>query len=187
MQHFLTTSTLCLVFTLISGCASLHPNHHLLGKSGEACPGKIQAPADGLTEINDEALLQNAEDVHGYGKLSAGKVFAVQKPLTVYRVWDSSRPYSVTGQWWSFDAPKGSRDSYRAAEDICQEWSALDRVSTCTLKVGAHIVVGPGQSVGCQNGLYYPPSPVNQVYVPNDGKNNQLFVDCPNPGVAWPQ
>ena len=186
MQHIHTTRSLYLVFALISGCASLQSNPPLTGKSGELCPGQIQAPSDGLMEINDDALLQSAEDINGYGKLCAGKVFAVQKPLTVYRVWDSSRPYSVTGQWWSFDAPKGSRDSYRAAEDICQEWSALDRMSTCTLKVGTHIVVGPGQSVGCQNGLSYQASPVNQVYVPNDGKNNQLFVDCPNPGVVWP-
>ncbi len=182
------TSFPCLIFFLLAGCAnfSQHPGDQLFGVDGIACVGNIMTLPAGLSEVTDTGLLSAAEGEFGKGKLCAGKVFEVQNPVNVYRVWDSTRPYSVFGSWWSLSYPEENRDSYRKQEDICPEWSALDRVTTCTLKIGTHIVIGPGQSVVCEHGII-PQSEVNQVYVPNDSQNNKIFVDNCNTGIEWPQ
>lgn len=142
-------------------------------------------PPEGLVEVTDNTLLTSAIDVPGKGKLCKGKVFVAEKEVTVYRVWDASKSYTLYGGWWSFSRPTGPRDQYQAANDICPEWSALDKMSTCTIKVGAHVAVGPGQSAQCNAGLL-PASAINQVYIPNDSRNNVLYVENCNAGVEWP-
>jgi len=142
-------------------------------------------PPPGLVEAKDEALLAKTLGASGEGKLCAGKVFKVTYPLTVYRVWDNSKSYTAFGSWWSLSPPQGPRDAYREANDICPSWSALDRMSVCTLKIGAIIVIGPGQSADC-GGTTYAKSAVNQVYMQNDAKNSQIFVEnCIN-SDKWP-
>jgi len=61
----------------------------------------------------------------------------------------------------------------------------LNSASSCTIKVGGKIVLGPGQSAQCAGDIL-PPSAVNQVYIPNDSKNNVLFVEHCGDGSPWP-
>jgi hypothetical protein len=51
------------------------------------------------------------------------------------------------GQWWAFDAPSGPVDGYRRDYEVCVAWNDLTWVATCTLKAGAVVAIGPGQSV----------------------------------------
>lgn len=152
---------------------------------GPACTGTIEAHA-GLAAVDDPELLASAIAKDGEGKLCMGAVYEVTEPVTVYRVWTAAKPYTQIGGWWSFDAPQGPADAYRAANAICPEWSALDMVSRCTVKVGAHLVVGPGQSATCEGGVAYGQSPVNQVFIANDTRIDQVFVEDCTPGEAWP-
>jgi hypothetical protein len=164
---------------------STHIKSDVIGKDGIACAGAIMEPPPGLEEVKNEALLAGSLGASGEGKLCSGKVFKVTYPLTVYRVWDNSKSYTAYGSWWSFSPPQGPRDSYREENDICPSWSALDRMSACTLKIGALIVIGPGQSADC-TGTSYPKSSVNQVFMPNNSRNGQIFVDnCIN-SEHWP-
>lgn len=103
------------------------------------------------------------------GGLCKGGIYKVKTPLDVYRVWDSSKPWSQFGNWWSFKAPSLTRQAYRINNAICPSWSQLDRVVKCTLKNETEVVVGVGQSVQCskQDGdIYYPPSPETQIFIP---------------------
>jgi hypothetical protein len=177
-----------LAFAFIAGCANISPiqENFIAGIDGKACIGTVMTPPLGLVETDDAELLKTAQGESGQGKLCVGKVFVAEQPVTVYRVWDRSRSYTAYGSWWSLSDPQGPRDSYQKEEDICPEWSALDRMSACSLKVGAKVVIGPGQSVNCNNDLSYPPSAVNQVYIPNDSRNNKVFVENCSAGAEWP-
>ena len=152
-----------------------------------ACPGKIEAQ-DGLTAVSDDALYKQALGEPTKGSLCTGQVFEAQKPVKVYRVWNKAKGYTKLGRWWSFSAPRGPIEAYRTQNAICPEWSDLDMVSECTLKVGARVVVGPGQSANCKAGSF-PVSPTNQVFIPNETKdpaNQKVFVEACSEGAPWP-
>jgi hypothetical protein len=156
-------------------------------KAPAACPGAIEVPA-GLKPARDSALYKQAVDEPGAGGLCTAQVFEVTQPVAVYRVWNKAKDYTLLGRWWSFAKPVGPVEAYRKDNAICPEWSQLDVVSTCTLKVGAKIVVGPGQSAGCKDGTY-PASATNQVFVPNETKDpakQVVWVEGCSAGVAWP-
>jgi hypothetical protein len=138
-----------------------------------------------LTEVDDPDLLRSAVGAPGRGGLCSGKVFVAVAPVPLYRVWEGAGPDSALGRWWTLTEPEGPRDAYRAANAICREWSALDRVSRCVLKTGARVVIGPGQSAQCNAGLLAQ-SAVNQVYVPNDSRKGLLWVEQCTPGTPWP-
>lgn len=141
------------------------------------CVGSVRRPPAGLREVADPALLAQGIGGPGEGRICTGKVFEARAPgVVVWRVWNSARPYTEKGAWWTFDRPQGPRARYQAAYAICPEWSALDRVVRCTLKQGARVVVGPGQSARCA-ARTFPASPVNQVFVPNDGAAGKLLVE----------
>jgi hypothetical protein len=159
--------------------------NHAVGLDGIACVGDVMEPPAGLVEAEDKALLAVTLGASGKGRLCAGKVYQVDSPLTVYRVWDSSRSYSADGQWWSFSPPSASRQSYREENVICPTWSALDRMSVCTLKKGTLIVIGPGQSADCPE-RRYAQSATNQVYVPNDSLQKKIVVENCTVTVSWP-
>ncbi|WP_051229239.1 hypothetical protein [Paludibacterium yongneupense] len=167
---------------VLAACAQLAP------AGGAACAGHVVVPY-GMAEVSNADLLQQAVQAPGKGGLCEGKVLRVQQPLTVYRVWDSASRSSQYGRWWSFAPPAGPVAAYRAENAICPGWSALNTVKQCRLKVGAEIVVGPGQSAQCGGAASYPASPVNQVFIPNDTRdpaNIKLGVaDCLD-DVAWP-
>lgn len=175
-----------ITFSLV-GCVGLATvgGDALTGVDGILCVGEIKPPPKGFVESDDEGLLKSALGASGEGKLCVGKVFLAKQPVTVYRVWNSDKSYTVYGGWWSFNQPKGPKKKYREENEICPSWSALDRMSSCTIKVGTKIVVGPGQSAQCKT-FTYPKSAVNQVYVPNNARNNVILVENCTEGVTWP-
>lgn len=153
---------------------------------GKPCTGLVMSPPRGMREVQDPALQRQSQDATGKGKLCIAKVFEAVSPVTVYRVWNSTKAYTEFGSWWSFSVPKGPEAAYRDANAICPEWSDLDRLSVCKIKVGARVAVGPGQSADCAT-VKYAKNRTNQVFIPNDGRANKIYVtDCKKLG-NWPQ
>lgn len=185
MQWMLIAAAAAVSF---AGCTGLPPQQQGAGGQQGQCVGAIEPPY-GLTPVSDPALLAATIQPPGKGGLCMGQVYQVVQPLAVYRVWDAAKPWSELGKWWSFAPPAGPRDAYRVKNEICPSWSALDQVTQCRLKVGAEIVIGPGQSAACdqKDDVNYPPSAEIQVYVPNDNSNpgKELVFDCVAK-AAWP-
>ncbi|WPB59296.1 hypothetical protein [Xylophilus sp. GOD-11R] len=157
-----------------------------MAAASQDCVGDIEEPPIGMVAASDESLLTEAIGLPGNGALCKGRVFVVDKPVRVFRVWDGSKPHTQHGRWWSFFPPLGPREKYARDNDICPEWSPLDTVSSCMLKPGARVVMGPGQGAQCADRVL-PPSSVNQVYIPNDGRQQILFVDHCGDGSPWPE
>lgn len=161
----------------------------LLGYSslaGAACVGAVLQPPEGLKAVADDQLLASAIGEVGEGKLCEGRVYEVTTPgVRVFRVWTAAKDYTAYGRWWSFDIPQGPKRKYRKANVICPSWSELDRMSSCDVKVGTRVVVGPGQSATCKRKTL-PQSAVNQVYIPNDSRNDQIHVENCTDGEDWP-
>lgn len=187
MHVSIKISQLLLAFFLFAGNSAAIFAQEPAPAAANTCVGTVAAVPGGLRPIDDDALLQAAAGAPGMGKLCSGKVFVAEQPVTVYRVWDRAKAYTAYGSWWSFSQPQGPRERYRREEDICPEWSPLDVMSSCTLKIGTRIVVGPGQSVNCANQLNFPPSAENQVYIPNDSRNNKIYVENCTAGADWPE
>ncbi|OWY37792.1 hypothetical protein CEK28_15340 [Xenophilus sp. AP218F] len=162
--------------SILAGCVSLSPDKN--PSLADGCVGAVLPPPAGMRETTDEALLSAAVAAPGKGGLCLGKVFQqTAGAVMVYRVWDASKPASRLGRWWSFSAPAGSVEEYRRANAICPAWSQLNAVERCVLVKGAKVAAGPGQSATCSDALAYPPSAVNQVYVPN-AQDATWVEDC---------
>jgi hypothetical protein len=149
------------------------------------CVGGLVMPPVGMVRATDDALLASAIGAPGAGQLCAGTVFQATGQVKVYRVYDSSKPYTLYQRWWTFALPVYPREKYQLDHDICPEWSPLNIMSSCTIKVGTKVVVGPSQSVQCTSTLM-PASAVNMVYIPNDSRNNVTLVENCTPGTVWP-
>lgn len=181
-----TLSTLVLISLM--GCSSVYQPGQINTDAitdDEDCVGMIMVVPDGLKPIQDVQLLAEASGEDGQGKLCKGQVFEAEKPISVYRVWNSDKDYTLFGRWWSLQKPEGPKEKYREANGICPSWSSLDVMSQCKLKVGAKIVIGPGQSAQCKN-FTYEKSATNQVFINNDFRNNVLMVQDCTQGTAWP-
>lgn len=176
------------VAILLSGCANISraPDVAATGIDGEHCVGNLPANVDGLHPVENNVLLAKAQYQSGKGGVCSARSFSVVAPVNVYRVYDAANPKSAFGGWWAMTQPAGPRDDYRAKNAICPEWSKLDRLVACKVKVGAEIVLGTTQSVTCGDGTVYPKTAEIQVFVPNDQRNGVLYVeDCEEKG-NWP-
>ena len=172
----------------LAGCSTVPtpPGRDSQGVDGLACKGDLAPVVPGLAESRSAVLLERAQMPSGKGGLCAAKVFAVTAPVTLYRVFDSARPHTKFGAWWSLKPPGGSREDYRVANAICPEWSPLDRVVSCELRPGTQLVLGTTQSAECRGGLAYAPSPELQVYVPNDVRVGVIHVGNCSAETPWP-
>ena len=94
------------------------------------------------------------------------------QPLRLHRAWDAQRNNAV-GAWWSFWWPSGTKDAFRAGYAVCPEWSALNRVISCTLKPGSTIVVGTTQSTDCAN-VTLPATATLQVFLAHPDRDLDL-------------
>jgi hypothetical protein len=143
---------------VLIGCASAVRLH---GPSGEAI--KVpRALASSLELVAADNVDYAAADPAGAtGEPGAGKVtkpFVVRltHDLPVYRLWagldvrDAQGRTSRIGQWWTFERPSGTLASFRRRYEVCVEWDTLRWVAQCTLRRGAVVVIGPGQSVSAQ-------------------------------------
>ncbi|SIO69148.1 hypothetical protein SAMN05444172_5431 [Burkholderia sp. GAS332] len=181
---------LCAALYVLTGCSTSQPplgEANALSAGQSVCVGSIEPPY-GLEPIDDPVLIGRAVGRSGKGGVCAGKAFTVTQPITVYRVWDSSKAFGQYGSWWTFNPPAGPRDNYRRRNEICPSWSRLDRVTQCRLKVGVEIVIGPGQSAQCaenDNDVFYQQSADTQVYVPITGTAGEWVTDCLR-AIDWP-
>ena len=156
------------------------------GVDGIACAGTIANAVPGLTEAPNTPLIAMSQRPSGGGYLCAAKSYMVTQPVRLYRLIDSTQPYSKLGGFWSFERPAGSRDDYRAQFAICKQWSQLDRLIACDVRPGSMVVVGTTQSADCGNGFSFPKTGANQVFVPNDGLAGIVHTGgCVDQG-AWP-
>ncbi|MBV1877329.1 MAG: hypothetical protein KUG79_06780 [Pseudomonadales bacterium] len=153
----------------IYGCSSQKVEQDA-AKPNPFCLGNADLPqqlADLFSEVDDQDLLHEALGAAGQGKLCQGRVYqsAANSQITVFRAWNSTNANSKLGKWWAFQAPGGKISTFRADYEICYQWSALDKLASCTLKPGAKVVLGTGQSATCSEYLTYPVSDKQQVYI----------------------
>jgi hypothetical protein len=98
------------------------------------------------------ADLASAVKAPGEGGISQGLVVRLTSDMTVWRLWSGPAKKqdgrtNRLGQWWSYEAPRGTQQQYRIDYEICAAWNDLTHVAKCTLKKGAVVAVGPGNSV----------------------------------------
>lgn len=178
---------LAAVAIAVSACTSLDAQRpgEAMGPDGIACVGVVPEAIEGLRRIDDDGLRAKALGASGKGGVCTAAVFRVVTPRIVYRVFDGAKGASSDGRWWALDPPAGPRDAYRAAYGICEEWSGLDRLVACAVKVGAEVVVGPTQSAQCGK-TDYPKTPYLQVFIPNDKAKDYLAVEDCSEAKVWP-
>jgi hypothetical protein len=141
----------------------------------------------------DEARadLASAQKAAGEGGLTQGLVVRLTADIPVWRMWSGAKKKDATGrtnrvgQWWSYDAPHGTQQEYRTDYEICVAWNDLTWVAKCTLKKGAVVAVGPGQSVSAKACG----DPAGKESYPADTRDWQVWVskvwarpqelDCP--------
>lgn len=140
------------------------------------CVGNVPDVIDNAVNIEQEDLETSALGDATKGGMCDADVFDATGKITVYRIYDSSRPWSMHGRWWSFDRPRGSKPDYREDNAICPEWSALDRIVMCDIEIDEEFVVGTTQSVQCEN-TFYPANDNLQVYIPN-AENDVKVENC---------
>ncbi len=130
--------------TLPAGPATLALPPQLLGKAVVVADGDPAA---------SRADLASAVKKPGEGGITRGIVVRLIADVPVWRMWsgpakkDASGRTNRMGQWWSYDPPRGSQQAYRSDYEICVGWNDLTHVAACTLKKGAVVAVGPGNSV----------------------------------------
>lgn len=137
----------------------------------------------------DEARadLASAVKAAGEGGLTRGIVVRMTADVPIWRMWSGpTKKYdgrtNRMGQWWSYDAPHGTQSGYRIAYEICASWNDLTYMARCTLKKGAVVAIGPGNSVSanlCGGNESYPENPRDwQVHVAKIWQRSSE-VDCP--------
>jgi hypothetical protein len=177
-----------LVLVGLSACSSITTTPsapQTVGIDGQVCMLNRVDSLPEATAVNDPAMLALALGASLKGGICAGKTFKIHQPLQVYRLWDSQVAASQYGSWWALTRPSGSRDAYRQDYGICPNWSALNRLTACTVKPGTVIVIGSTQSVQCDDGSYGV-SPSSQVFIKNNAAAGQLAVEnCLDQG-PWP-
>jgi hypothetical protein len=137
------------------------------------------------------ADLSSAIKPSGEGGLTRGLVVRLTADVPVWRMWsgpakkDERGNTNRLGQWWSYDAPHGSQQGYRVSYEICASWNDLTYVARCTLKKGAVVAVGPGNSVSaktCADQTGKEAYPANdrdwQVWISKVWTRSQE-IDCP--------
>ncbi len=119
---------------------------------------------------------RDATGKSGEGKVTRPYVVRLTADMKIYRLWagpdvrNAQGQTTRIGQWWTFDKPSGTLDSYRRRYEVCEKWNTLRWVATCTLRRGSVVVIGSGQSVSaktCGNG--------NESYPEND-RDLQVYV-----------
>jgi hypothetical protein len=144
------------------------------------------------------ADVQSAVKAPGEGNVSRAMVIQLTQDIHVFRLWsgpdkkDANGRTNRIGSWWTYDPPRGAATQYRVDYEICRAWNDLTFVATCTLKEGAIVAIGPGNSVsadtcGDKAGQeHYPANEQHwQLYVSRAFErvgpdNNVKELDCPD-------
>jgi hypothetical protein len=188
VSHMLTRTLLPLTLALATCACAAAPTtpDPSPARPTLACEGRLPDALTGLSPISSANLLARAQQPPGKGGVCDAQAYAVDAPLTLYRVFDASKPYTSHGAWWSLTHPGDSRDAYRADNAICPEWSPLNQLISCELRPGSVVVVGTTQSATCADGATLPQTHTLQVYVLNDTRAGISHVGaCAEPS-PWP-
>jgi hypothetical protein len=122
-------------------------------------PPQLQGKAVVIAPSDPDASradLASAVKPAGEGGITQGLVVRLTADIPVWRLWsgptkkDASGRDNRMGQWWGYDAPHGTQAAYRTAYEICMPWNDLTWVAKCTLKAGAVVAIGPGNSVSAK-------------------------------------
>jgi hypothetical protein len=152
-------------------------------------PPEAAAPLAGLLEVPDtDGLLAKARGAPGAGGVSGGVVYTVtaEGAVAVYRVFGG--PARENGRWWALAPAVGTPEEFRKSFGICPLWNDLSREKRCTLKAGARVVIGPGQSVDCKAprdapaAVSYEASATLQVYLDQP----EAMIEGCQPMGPWP-
>jgi len=148
--------------------------------SAEECAGDMELPVEfsrKFTAVSDPKLLAQSIGEPDKGKLCQGQVYVAKQntQILLFRAWNGNNPTSEFGEWWALKSPRGQVSEYRSDYQICYQWSPMDKLTLCSLKAGAKVVIGTGQSTTCSEHLEYPTSAKKQVYLAN--ADADLF-DC---------
>lgn len=183
---------LLLLMLGLSACAPMAAEDHAL-------PAALAGKATVLASSDPayaQANVSGAVKPAGQGGVSQALVIQLNQDLPVYRMWNGPQAVGGNnnrlGSWWAFDAPQGTREGYRRAYEICGTWNELRWVATCTLKQGAVVAIGPGQSVSaqtCADSSGYETYDSNrkdwQVFV-NQAWNRPDALACPPETADYP-
>ncbi|MBL8472946.1 MAG: hypothetical protein KF778_21570 [Rhodocyclaceae bacterium] len=151
---------------------------------GLELPKKLEGKAVVLKPDDPDyvrAKVDSAVKPAGMGGVSQALVVRVTQDIPVYRMWNGPNKKDARGNtnrlggWWSYDAPHGPASKYRSDYEICVAWNDLTWMATCTLKAGAVVAIGPGQSVSAET-CGDPTG--KETYAAND-KDWQTYVDKP--------
>lgn len=147
-------------------------------------PGKLSGVAQVLSPTDADyarAVVGSAVKPAGMGGVSDALVIRITQDINVYRMWNGPTKIDARGNtnrlggWWAYDAPQGTVNDYRTNYEICQGWNDLTWVAKCTLKAGAVVAIGPGQSVAADTCG----DPTGKESYPANGRDWQLYVDKP--------
>lgn len=125
----------------------------------------------------------------GDGGVLGVVVVRLKQDVPVYRLWNGPQAKDANGNtnrlggWWSADKPVGSVQQYRNTYEVCTVWNRLSFLAACTLRAGAVVAVGPGQSVSnttCNSASEsYPQERVRwQIYIDQPWKRS-AELSCP--------
>jgi hypothetical protein len=168
------------------GCTANAPPPATTTPTALTCNAPSPEAVEGARAITDEELHGRSVGAAAEGKLCASTVYEATRPIPVWRIWQRDREHTMRGRWWSLARPQGTREEFRASAVVCAEWSALNALVRCDIRVGEHFALGPGQSARCEGGAVMSASPALQVYIENDGRANRYLVEnCEDLG-AWP-
>ena len=136
--------------TVLAGCTTLQrpPSDELpTALRGRAVVLQPDDPAYG------HAMAASAVAPSGGGGISRAVVLRIVEPVQVWRLWSGPEVRNAKGYtnrlgpWWSWAEPSGPVDRYRSDYAICLSWNDLTWRAACTLRAGAVVAIGPGQSV----------------------------------------
>lgn len=126
------------------------------GEVGLQLPAQLQGKAVVLAPTDADYARAEAGDAvkpAGEGGVSEVMVVKLTSDVTVWRMWSGPEKKNASGltnrmgQWWAYDAPRGTRSEYRGRYEICRTWNDLTWMAACTMKAGAVVAIGPGNSV----------------------------------------
>lgn len=141
----------------------------------EPCKGNLSSAPEGFQPIDAPELIAQAKKGPGQGGVCDAQAYRVSGTRAIYRAYNGTHPQSKLGAWWALEEPSGSVSTYRKDYEICYQWSPLDRLVKCTLRAGAKVVLGTGQSVVCSEHLSYSTSASLQLYVADAAQD---ALDC---------
>jgi hypothetical protein len=152
-------SVVVLAAALLAGCA----RHPAVTPASPTAPFQLPAVLASSAEALPpgaagyaRADLPSAVKAPGEGNVSRAMVIQLTQDIRVFRLWsgpdkkDANGRTNRIGSWWTYDPPRGAAAQYRVDYEICRAWNDLTFVATCTLKKGAIVAIGPGNSVSAE-------------------------------------